>query len=195
MSASTNRRTVITGSAAAVAGAAIAAVAGAEPAAAAEQVRGSFKVVDKRGRQRFLADTKKPPAIIGGKEYPRQGPENSSYLVFNDENGDEKGGIIADSHGALVSLDYATGDAIHLQTGWEDKAGGAFLTMNHMPDPASGIGVRHYPGIQLFTHTSVGSALQLHDPQGRPRIRLNVAMDGTPSIAFLDEQGKVVKEL
>ncbi|WP_163509658.1 hypothetical protein [Fodinicola acaciae] len=193
----TDRRTVIGASLATIAGAGLG-LSATTPAAAettGQTVRCSFKVVDKRGRQRFLAVTTKPPAIVGGKEYPRQGPENSSYLVFNDENGDEKGGIVADSHGALVSLDYATGDAIHLQTGWQDKRGGASLIMNHMPDPASGLGIRHFPGVELFTSTELGSVLSLCDTQGRPRIRLRVAMDGTPSISVLDEDGTTVRSL
>ncbi len=35
----------------------------------------------------------------------------------------------------------------------------------------------------------------LCDQQGRPRIRLLVAADGTPSVAILDEQGAVVRQL
>src|SRR5215217_7832544 len=52
------------------------------------QASPSFTVVDKRGRQRFLLDSGKPPLIIDGQTYPperRSGPENGSYLIFNDE--------------------------------------------------------------------------------------------------------------
>ncbi|BDT90445.1 hypothetical protein IFM12275_04210 [Nocardia sputorum] len=50
-------------------------------------------------------------------------------------------------------------------------------------------------GLRLFADSENGTGLTLCDPQGRPRIRLRVAMDGTPSIAILDEQGAVVKQL
>jgi hypothetical protein len=40
-----------------------------------------------------------------------------------------------------------------------------------------------------------GSLLRLHDQKGRPRIVMRVAPDGTPSLEFLDEQGKQVQRL
>jgi hypothetical protein len=39
------------------------------------------------------------------------------------------------------------------------------------------------------------AALELRDAQGRDRIIIKVAADGTPSIEFLDEQGKVIGSL
>ncbi|MEV6560279.1 hypothetical protein AB0M22_31485 [Nocardia sp. NPDC051756] len=196
----TNRRSVIVGSAAAVAGIGIG-VAGAkvtESDSDTSTVSGSFTVVDRRGKQRFRLGTEKPPIILGGKTYPaaeRGGPDGS-YLIFNDENGDEKGGIIAASSGALVSLDYPNGDAIHLQTMWQDKMGGAALTMTHIGDPTTPLDeAKHPPGVQLYADTENGTGLNLCDTQGLPRIQLRVAMDGTPSIAILDENGVVVKQL
>jgi hypothetical protein len=38
------------------------------------------------------------------------------------------------------------------------------------------------------------AVLELKDTQGRDRIRMVVAADGTPSLQFLDEQGNVVRE-
>ncbi|MFI6172194.1 hypothetical protein ACIBCN_35825 [Nocardia sp. NPDC051052] len=170
-----------------------------ETGADTSTVEGSFTVVDRRGKQRFLLATRKPPIILGGKTYPAQtrgGPDDVTALVFNDENGDEKGGIVASSDGALVSLDYPNGDAIHLQTSWQDKVGGAALTMTHIGDPATPIDDAKHPlGVQLFADTENGTGLTLCDPQGRPRIQLRVAMDGTPSIAILDEKGAVVRQL
>ncbi len=186
----------------------MAAVAGVGAGIAAAQIgkaddgestaEGSFKVIDRRGRQRFLLETSKPPIILGGKTYPaaeRNGPDGS-YLLFNDQNGDEKGGIIAAADGAAITLDYPNGDAIHLQAEWRDKTGGASLFMRHMGDPATPVEEAKHPmGLRLFADTENGTGLTLCDPQGRPRIQLRVAMDGTPSIAILDEQGAVVKQL
>jgi hypothetical protein len=196
----TGRRVLITGAVAAMgvgAGVAAAKITDEEDDSSASE--GSFTVVDRRGKQRFLLGTSKPPIIFGGKTYPageRQGPESASYLIFNDENGDEKGGIIAATDGALVSLDYPNGDGIHLQTQWRDKTGGAGLVMKHMGDPDTPLEqAKHPTGVVLAADTENGAALTLCDPQGRPRIELRVSMDGAPSIAMLDEQGTVIKQL
>ncbi|CAM4451214.1 hypothetical protein NONI108955_29640 [Nocardia ninae] len=197
----TNRRAVIVGSAAAVAGVGVGVGVGrlAEADEDPSTVESSFTVVDRRGTQRFLLATQKPPIILGGKTYPAQtrgGPDECSALVFNDENGDEKGGIVAASDGALIALDYPNGDAIHLQTSWEDKVGGAALVITHIGDPTTPIDAAKHPlAVQLSADTEEGTALTLCDPQGRARIKLRVAMDGTPSIAILDEHGGVVREL
>jgi hypothetical protein len=39
------------------------------------------------------------------------------------------------------------------------------------------------------------AAIELSDAKGRPRLRISVAADGTPRIAFLDESGKVTHSL
>ena len=39
------------------------------------------------------------------------------------------------------------------------------------------------------------AVIDLSDAKGRPRIRISVAADGTPRIAFLDESGKVTHSL
>ncbi|WP_280382567.1 hypothetical protein [Nocardia wallacei] len=195
-----NRRSVIVGSTAAVAGLGIGVAAAKigdtdDPAPTTE---GSFTVVDNRGKQRFLLATAKPPIILGGKTYPaqtRQGPE-ASYLLFNDENGNEKGGIVASGSGAQISFDYPNGDAIHLGANWEGEPAGAALTMKNMGDPNTSPEEANHPmGVRLFADTRNGTGLTLCDPQGRPRISLRVAPDGTPSIAILDEHGAIIRQL
>ncbi|AFU02183.1 hypothetical protein [Nocardia brasiliensis] len=63
-------------------------------------------------------------------------------------------------------------------------------------DPTKPIEEAEHPlGVKLFADTEEGAGLTLHDAQGRPRIRLHVAADGTPSIAVLDENGNIVKQL
>ena len=39
------------------------------------------------------------------------------------------------------------------------------------------------------------AVIDLSDAKGRPRLRISVAADGTPRIAFLDESGKVTHSL
>lgn len=46
--------------------------------------------------------------------------------------------------------------------------------------------------VYLGRKTDRSSALELKDTEGRTRISIAVAADGTPSLKFLDEQGKVV---
>lgn len=158
--------------------------------------RGSFTVVDRRGRQRFRADSGKPPSIINGRRYPRHGPDNGTYLIFNDENGSEKGGIVHGSQGGAVTLDYPNADAVHLETGWEGGSGGAQLWFSHMPDPALPPDKAKPPrAVELFTATGEGTALHRNDSQGRPRIVLAVDARDRPTITVLDATGKAVTTL
>lgn len=71
MNGMTSRRAVIAGTAAAVAGAGVGVAAGkmTEADADTSTVTGPFTVVDRRGKQRFLLATRKPPIILGGKTY------------------------------------------------------------------------------------------------------------------------------
>jgi len=52
-----------------------------------------------------------------------------------------------------------------------------------------------HPRVVLGRARDGGSVLQLKDPQGRDRIVLRVAPDGTPKLQFLDATGKVISEL
>ncbi|MGW1742364.1 hypothetical protein ACWCPQ_26565 [Nocardia sp. NPDC001965] len=93
-------------------------------------------------------------------------------------------------------MDYPNGDAVHLRVQWQDRSGGAKSAMRHMGDPTVPLEQAVHPdGVILATDTERGAALMLCDQQGRPRIRLQVAPDGTPSIAMPDEEGKVVRQL
>ncbi|RJQ73840.1 hypothetical protein D5S17_24820 [Pseudonocardiaceae bacterium YIM PH 21723] len=154
-----------------------------------------FILTDKRGRQRMLADTVKPPVLHRGKEYPRQGPEGT-YLIFNDENGDEKGGIIAASSAASVSVDYPNAQAITMATRWEGKAGAAMLMFNAMPDPELPLEqARATHAIELGVSTADGTMLVLRDTQGRPRITLTVDRHDVPRIQILHADGTVAAQL
>ncbi|MBO0880686.1 MAG: hypothetical protein J2P17_10150, partial [Mycobacterium sp.] len=146
---------------------------------------GAFRLTDKAGRQRLLATTEKPPAIINGVEMERGG-DDGTYVVFNDENGSEKGGITASSTGAMLGLDYPNHDAIHLESAWDDTSSRASLLMTHMPD-------RNLPedqqrgtlGVSLHCSSVYGSGLQLCDSQGRPRIVLQAMKTTSPASGFL----------
>ena len=50
------------------------------------------------------------------------------------------------------------------------------------------------PRLYLGRRIDRSAVLELKDTQGRDRIRMVVAADGTPSLQFLDEQGNVIRE-
>lgn len=194
---------------AALRGAALAATAGAvvTPAATAapaetpgERTGQSFTVRDNRGRQRVLADTRRPPVIIGGEVIPaeqRQGPEHGTYLIFNDENGSERGGVVAGASQASFSLDYVNAQALTLGTQWQGEHGATALFFKQMPDPR--LPVEQTPPmptrVELVWSTGDGAVLALNDSKGRPRIVLSVDARDVPSIRVLDENGAVVGSL
>lgn len=157
--------------------------------------RKSIRLEDESGRQRFLATTSKPAAIVDGVEHERGGDDDGTYLVFNDETGTEKGGIIVTSTGGMVSLDWAKHDAIHLETEYQGADGRASLVMRHMPDPDLPTGAGTTLGLSLHCSTEWGTGLQLCDSHGSPRIILEVDVNDVPSIRILDEKGNVVMRL
>ncbi|GAA1636431.1 hypothetical protein [Actinoplanes couchii] len=163
--------------------------------AGAPPPRESFKVTDRRGRQRFLLDSRKPPIIIDGREIPaaqRGGPENASWMIFNDDNGNEIGGILAATTGGSITFDYPGAvDAIKVSSTWRDGVGGAGLNVNAHPTamPTSGAPKER---VLLGWRSDLGAMLHLTDSQGRPRISLQVDVNDNPSIHILDATGQVV---
>ncbi|MDX3659183.1 hypothetical protein PV646_17895 [Streptomyces sp. ID05-26A] len=165
-----------------------------------KEVRDSFTVRDKRGRQRVLADTRRPPVLIGSQVIPaeqRQGPEHGTYLIFNDENGSERGGLVAGASEASLSLDYVNAQALTLGTKWQGEHGAAALFFKQMPDPSLPAGqTPPMPTrVELVWSTGDGAVLALNDSKGRPRIVLSVDARDVPSIRVLDEHGAVVSSL
>ncbi|MFD9701029.1 hypothetical protein [Lentzea sp. NPDC059081] len=195
-----SRRTALRGAALAATTGAVLATPPATAGPRGEEAREAFTVRDHRGRQRVLADTRRPPVLIGGRVIPaeqRQGPANGTYLIFNDENGDERGGVVAGASQASVSLDYVNAQAITLGTQWQGQHGATALFFKQMPDPS--LPVEQTPPmptrVELVWSTADGSVLALNDSRGRPRIVLAVDAQDVPSIRVLDENGAVVGQL
>ncbi len=153
----------------------------------------SFTVTDKRGRQRFLLSSVKPPTIVGGEPHPRSGPDDASWFVFNDETGDERGGMYVSPAGGKFTFDYPRAiDGISLALSAKDGVGGAGLEIKDVP-PAGA--VQATSRVLLGCHTMFGAQLSLADSQGRPRIVLRVDEHDEPSITVLDANGAVVRRL
>lgn len=194
------RRTALRAAATAAVATAVVATPAANAESRGRDVRESFTVRDKRGRQRVLADTRRPPVLIGGQVIPaeqRQGPEHGTYLIFNDENGSERGGVVAGASEASLSLDYVNAQALTLGTKWQGEHGATALFFKQMPDP--GLPAGQTPPmptrVELVWSTGDGAVLALNDSKGRPRIVLSVDARDVPSIRVLDEHGAVTSSL
>lgn len=203
-----DRRTMLRGALAAtgvgaVAGAARPSSAGASSATQPFRVRHQLQLIDDARRQRFLLSSTKPPVFVQGREFPaeaRGGPPHASYLIFNDEDQNEKGGIIGSDSGAQISFDYPNVQGVTLGTGFVGDAGAAQLSMHQMPDPdipVEELRPEDVPIRVLLGTSNVGdgSLLFLFDSAGRPRITLHVDGDDIPRIRILAADGSVVAEL
>ena len=91
-----------------------------------------FRIVDKRGRQAFSFSTSRPSVLHCGQVIPptaRNSHDPATYLIFNDENGDERGGLLASASQTSFSLDYPNCEAVTVRRhrrasgdGWSDGA-------------------------------------------------------------------------
>lgn len=167
------------------------------------RVRSSAQVVDAQGEQRWLLTDAKPPVHVQGRTLPaesRGGPADGSYLIFNDEDQNEKGGIIAASDGAQIALDYSNAQGATLNTRIAGNLGAAQLMLKQMPDPAIPVEDVTSADAPLraalaVTNYDAGCLLFLADSQGRPRIMLTVDGDDVPRIQVLDAAGNVVAQM
>jgi hypothetical protein len=141
-----------------------------------------------------------PGVIVRGKENPPVDRPYAGMLFYNDE-GTENGGLVFGGHrnangevvdaGVALSFDRygASSQFVQLAGVQDSKNHLVGLTMSET-EPA---GNRR----RLFIgHDKEGVAsLSLMDRNGRKRIVLQVAPDGTSGISFLDADGKVVSQL
>jgi hypothetical protein len=201
------RRTAMAAGAAAAAGLAASVAARPPVAEAADGSDGrqvvakeSLTLVDEQGRQRFLATASKPPVVIDGTVLPpskRQGDDHATWLIFNEDQGSERGGIVAASDTAQLTLDFANAQGITLGTSWQGKTGLAAVSFNQMPDPSLPPDQVHsVPQRAALGWTSdFGALLSLNDSGGRTRILLQVDANDVPRIQILDAHGNVVAQL
>jgi hypothetical protein len=140
-----------------------------------------------------------PKIIMPDRVLPpeaRGGPDPATYLIFNDENGAEKGRLCASATAASFSLDYHNAQAITLATERRGRPGGAALIMRQMPEPDLPAEQASAPQrIRLGRYTQIGAMRALNDSRGRPRIVLAVEPDDVPRIKILDADGTVVNDL
>ena len=95
----------------------------------------------------------------------------------------EKGEVV-DSGGSLSFDKYGAGQIVQL-AGLNDKDGGFVGLIVNDGGQRVWIG-RRQPGV---------ASLSLTDSKGKDRIAMHVAQDGTPSLAFLDAEGRVIQQI
>ena len=155
-----------------------------------------INIVDGKGHNRMVIADKEmmPPPIVNGKVYKRA--VSPAGIIFYNETGSECGGIALSKNGKdhlqALAFDYSNFDAIGMLSqdspnGNEFKAG---VIINDKK-------VQHLEGnTRLMLVTENGNAgLFINDPQGKPRISINVDSLGTPQIKILNKDGKTLKEL
>ncbi len=144
-----------------------------------------------------------PGVYHRGKEQPPgpDGPRPQAGMLFLNDEASEVGGLIFGGHrnekgeivdaGGALSFDRYEGNQIVQLIGVDDRETKiAGLLVVDSPEKGD-------PQRRLFAgRGSDGIAkLALSDAQGRKRLILEVTPEGQARVAFLDEQGKVVREV
>ena len=154
-------------------------------------------VVEPNGTLRMVISNhdKLPPVIINGKEQKMAEARPQAGMLFYNDEGTENGGLIfggrknekgevVDSGGSLSFDKYGAGQIIQL-AGVDDK--------DHQ---FAGLAVGQGGQRIWIGHGDTGVAsVSLSDANGKNRIVMQVAKDGTPSLVFFDDQGRIVQSL
>lgn len=160
-----------------------------------------INVVDANGKSRLvIANSARFPDVeIRGKVY-RRSIHDSAGFVYYDVNGQETGGLALTKFGtddvANQTFDYTyqttdgikmikreSVDGAHWQAGFE-----IYDRRPYKPEDDSSQGVQRI----ALADEDHNAQLVISDVRGRPRIRIGVDGAGTPTIAMLSEDGKVV---
>jgi hypothetical protein len=156
-------------------------------------------IVGDDGVIRMTLSAKTPAPIIDGIQYRRV--FDVSGLILYDAQGSERGGFgVADLDGgsmAVLALDHPAKDAI----GWRVAPDGEVsFSINQAPalvrEPA--LGNRLIPGVPAPTRIRLNVApdgtpsVALADASDRPRVRMTVTPEGYGAIEFLNAAGEVI---
>jgi hypothetical protein len=158
-----------------------------------------INVVEPDGTLRMVISDRDrlPGVIVKGKESPKVDRPGAGMLFYNNE-GSENGGLvfgghrnekgeIVDSGGSLTFDKYGASQIVQL-AGVDDKN-----------DKFAGLVVNDQNNSRRNRRVWVGrgeddaAVVSLMDANGRKRIVMQVASDGTASLDFLDAEGHVVR--
>lgn len=180
-----------------------------------------INVVEPDGTLRMIISSKAtfPGIIFKGKEYPHPGRQAAGMLFFNDE-ATENGGLIfgggkdekgnAESYGHLSFDAYDQDQVFTVDAGQSGNHKRASLVIVDQPDwPISDLlrlppaQWEQYASTKPSAHARIflgrnddqSASLKMKDVDGRDRIIIRVAGDGSPVIQFLDANGKVVSQI
>lgn len=177
------------------------------------------------GTLRFVLTNKamQPGLILKGKEYPH--PRDQAALLFFNDEGTEVGGLGINGRNGegwgSFTFDRQNNDQIVQIIG--STEGGqtiAGMKVNDRPDRSMVEDILERPKLaqmpeaernkllmeryekgmygapRMFVGKEAGDAMiAMRDSKGRPRLMLKVTADGTTTIDFMDENGKVTKSL
>jgi hypothetical protein len=155
--------------------------------------------------------------VAGMIFYNDEGTENGGLIWGGSKGHDGK----ISSHGHLSFDNYEQDQVMVIEGNQEEEGKSSFLHIMDRPDYSlepllqlmeknrnlskkkqqaaleDFLKARPQPKSRLFLGRKAdrSAALNLKDPEGRDRIVLKVAADGTPSLRFLDASGKVLSEL
>lgn len=160
-----------------------------------------INIVEPDGTLRMVISNraKLPGVIVRGKEDHQEDRPQAGMLFYNDE-GSENGGLIfgghknakgeiVDSGGSLSFDKYDASQVVQLAGG--DDHENRFVGLS-VSDSYSG---GHSPRRVWVGRDEAGVAeLALMDGAGKKRVVMQVPEKGTPRIAFLDPDGKTLKE-
>jgi hypothetical protein len=141
-----------------------------------------------------------PGVIVRGQGHPPVDRPYAGMLFYNDE-GTENGGLVFGGHrnangevvnsGVNLSFDRYGASSQFVQLAGVDDAQNHIVGLILSDTGATGNRRRVFIG-----HDKEGVAsVSLMDRNGQKRILLQVTPDGTPSLSFLDADGKVVNQL
>lgn len=161
-----------------------------------------INVVEPDGTLRMVISdhTRMPGVIVKGKEFPKVDRPEAGMLFYNDE-GSENGGLIFGGHrnekghvlnsGASLSFDpYGESQQLVQLAGVQDEDNRIVgLAIN---DPKNHVRNRR---IWVGRGNDDAAVVSLADANGKKRIVMQVAADGTASLDFLDADGHVVKHV
>ncbi len=156
-------------------------------------------------------DYQRPPGMIF---FNHLGDEMGGF-IFGDNGGNGHfGSLTWDKvrNDQAIGLRYLESNDGTYQTGLEiwqqpnvpsDVAAANWEAAKKIPDEAARKAAQQalretegtHPRLFLGKSWKNATVLQMSDAKGRPRIRMQVAPDGTPRLEFLDEAGKVVAAL
>lgn len=160
-----------------------------------------INIVDANGKVRLIiANSARFPGVdVRGKVYKRS-INDVAGLLFFDAKGGETGGLglatLGDEDVANMTFDYTYQLTDGIRIVKQESADGArwhagFQIFDWRRGPGADESTQGVERVSLADENQ-NAQLVISDVQGRPRIRIGVDAAGSPSMAMLNQEGKVV---